>query len=163
MDGTDVDGSTATIRNVKRLASRWKLNAEDRDVCLRAVADLEKLAADNERLTRERDESRQYGQRYVEMTDPLIACSTEEPFTCGTCRACYIQRAEAAEQEAKELREALNYLRNEIGGTLSLADVELRAVIGNTNFACLTQRVAEADEILARSLTQKNTGGSDER
>lgn len=54
---------------------------------------------------------------------------------------------EEAGSQQEGLREALLHLRNEVSGSLHLSGV--REAIGNTNFACLETRIAEADVALS--------------
>lgn len=62
----------------------------------------------------ERDSARLYGQKYIERTDPLISCMNEqEELTCGQCRGCYMQRAQAAESALAAEREAHAETRQE--------------------------------------------------
>lgn len=52
----------------------------------------------------------------------------------------------------RALENALKKLRAEVAGAISYAGMEIRDAIGNTNMAVLKQRVAEADDVLGRSM-----------
>ncbi len=53
---------------------------------------------------------------------------------------------ERLKERVKQLEAALLHLKNEASGNLYLSGV--REVIGNTNFACMEDRITEADQIL---------------
>lgn len=56
-------------------------------------------------------------------------------------------------EEIERLQRALSRLRHEVAGALYMRKHEIRNVIGNTNFACLEQRMIEAEQTLTQEPT----------
>jgi hypothetical protein len=50
-----------------------------------------------------------------------------------------------------ELLAALIHLRNEARGCVGLNEPEMRALVGNANFACLTNRIEEAEQAIRKA------------
>jgi len=57
-------------------------------------------------------------------------------------------REKSAEGEVRKLRKALESLANEVSGAWEMAEGELRHLIGNTNYAVVQTRIAEARRVL---------------
>lgn len=56
---------------------------------------------------------------------------------------------------APDLYAALDYLAGEVRACLGISEPEIRAAVGNTNMACLTQRVEQAIAALAKARGEK--------
>lgn len=55
------------------------------------------------------------GAEYITLTDPALSCMNErEEFTCGTCRSCWMQRAERAETTVRWQAESLEHFRSKL-------------------------------------------------
>lgn len=50
----------------------------------------------------------------------------------------------------EELVSALIHLSNEVHGSLGIAEMELRQILGNSNYSCIENRVNEARALLAK-------------
>ena len=73
-----------------------------------------------------------------------------------------LEKELAAEREARERAEgALRRLRNEVHAALGLAEPEMREALGNTNVNCLSNRLREADELLAALKSSQSTKGKE--
>lgn len=72
---------------------------------------------------------------------------------CGKCH-CLVcgnpMEAQSTREQVRELVEAVRRLRNEASGLLRAHEVALSMDGGNSNAACLRQRIAEVDTIIAR-------------
>lgn len=66
----------------------------------------------------------------------------------GRALAAEKELADARDREAA-LEEALRFIRNEASASVGLEEDAIRALIGNTNMACLMSRIEEADVLLA--------------
>lgn len=57
------------------------------------------------------------------------------------------------DKEITRLQRALSRLRHEVAGALYMRQHEIRNVIGDTNFACLEQRIRDAEQALTQEPT----------
>lgn len=117
----------AEIRQLRGDEKRWRAEAEESnsviDWCVYAVNGVElsefalsfavvRSVADvvqqREKLEAEVARVQEMSSEYIKRTDPMLSCGpSDDPAAgkCGTCRCCYIERAEKAEAEVASLRE----------------------------------------------------------
>ena len=134
------------VENLHRFALSHSCDAE----CLDELQQLDKH--DDE----QREEIRLLSEQVNVANQELLRRPVDQGKDLAQLQHAYQLLAEAHEKQSKEitrLRKVLSDLSHEVAGALYMRKHEMRNVIGNTNFACLEQRMREAEQ----ALTQEST------
>lgn len=119
----EIQRSRERIRSLEAQVEEAKRTRDEHyEVLKLAQRELAQVREERDSAVAAREQALEAGRDYIASTDPYLACGPADDPTngkCGDCRACALERAEAAERDAAGLREALREL-NEYTNQLEL-------------------------------------------